>query len=65
VPDRVFSLGGANGWYGQNLWKVRGFMDLLVGGGLRRGRTHPDKLHEGDALSISGEFCMQTKKKEN
>ncbi|WP_288462673.1 SDR family oxidoreductase [uncultured Chryseobacterium sp.] len=50
---RVFSLGGANGWYGQSLWKVRGFMDLLVGGpGLRRGRTHPDKLHEGDALDF-------------
>ena len=28
-------------------------MDLLVGGpGLRRGRTHPDKLHEGDALDF-------------
>ncbi|WEK71239.1 MAG: SDR family oxidoreductase [Candidatus Chryseobacterium colombiense] len=51
--DRVFSLGGANGWYGQSLWKIRGFMDLLVGGpGLRRGRTHPDKIHEGDALDF-------------
>lgn len=51
--NRVFSLGGANGWYGQNLWKIRGFLDLLVGGpGLRRGRTHPDNLHEGDALDF-------------
>ena len=51
--DRVFSLGGANGWYGQSLWKIRGFMDLMVGGpGLRRGRTSPTKLHEGDALDF-------------
>lgn len=51
--DRVFSLGGKNGWYGQSLWKVRGFLDVLVGGpGLRRGRTHPSQLHEGDALDF-------------
>lgn len=51
--ERVFSLGGANGWYGQSLWKIRGFMDLMVGGpGLRRGRTHPTNLHEGDALDF-------------
>ena len=51
--DRVFSLGGANGWYGQSLWKVRGFMDVLVGGpGLRRGRTSPTQLHQGDALDF-------------
>lgn len=51
--ERIFRLGGSNGWYGQSLWKIRGFMDLLVGGpGLRRGRTHPDRLHEGDALDF-------------
>lgn len=51
--DRFFSLGGKNGWYGQGLWKIRGFMDVLVGGpGLRRGRTHPLNLHEGDALDF-------------
>jgi len=51
--DRVFSLGGANGWYGQSLWKVRGFMDVLVGGpGLRRGRTSSTQLHQGDALDF-------------
>lgn len=51
--DRIFSLGGANGWYGQSLWKVRGFMDVLVGGpGLRRGRTSPTQLHQGDALDF-------------
>lgn len=51
--DRVFGLGGNNGWYGQGLWKIRGFLDVLVGGpGLRRGRTHPLQLHEGDALDF-------------
>ena len=51
--SRIFSLGGANGWYGQSLWRVRGFMDLIAGGpGLRRGRTHPENLHQGDALDF-------------
>ncbi|CAD7813494.1 hypothetical protein CHRY9390_02665 [Chryseobacterium aquaeductus] len=51
--DRVFGLGGSNGWYGQTLWKIRGYMDVMVGGpGLRRGRTHPTQLHEGDALDF-------------
>lgn len=51
--DRVFGLGGNNGWYGQGLWKIRGYMDVIVGGpGLRRGRTHPTILHEGDALDF-------------
>ena len=51
--DNIFGLGGKNGWYGQYLWKIRGFLDLLVGGpGLRRGRTHPTQLHQGDALDF-------------
>lgn len=51
--DRVFGLGGKSGWYGQSLWKIRGYMDVLVGGpGLRRGRTHPLQLHEGDAVDF-------------
>ena len=34
-------------------WKIRGFIDKLVGGiGLRRGRTHPTRLKEGDALDF-------------
>ena len=51
--NNVFGLGGNNGWYGQALWKIRGYMDVFVGGpGLRRGRTHPTQLHEGDALDF-------------
>ncbi|MGI9527396.1 MAG: DUF2867 domain-containing protein, partial [Weeksellaceae bacterium] len=49
--DRVFGIGGSNGWYGSFLWKIRGFMDQIVGGpGLRRGRRHPSELNDGDAL---------------
>jgi hypothetical protein len=50
VPIR--RIGGVHGWfYGNRLWKVRGFLDLLVGGvGMRRGRRHPDELRVGDIV---------------
>ncbi len=50
----IWKIGGSNGWYYADwLWKIRGFMDKLSGGvGLRRGRTHPDKLYAGDALDF-------------
>jgi uncharacterized protein YbjT (DUF2867 family) len=45
-------LGGQTGWYyGDWLWRLRGFLDLLLGGvGMRRGRRDPDELLIGDAL---------------
>jgi uncharacterized protein YbjT (DUF2867 family) len=52
---RVFSgLGGARGWpYLDRAWRVRGFVDRLLGGvGLRRGPRHPDDLRVGDALDF-------------
>ena len=51
---RVWAIGGLNGWYyGNWLWKVRGYMDKLAGGvGLRRGRTHPNKINAGDSLDF-------------
>lgn len=59
VPtDRAFKpiqqIGGANGWYYSNwLWKVRGFLDRLVGGvGLRRGRRDAWDLTVGDAIDF-------------
>lgn len=54
VLDRIWSIGGENGWYyGDVLWKIRGFLDKVSGGiGLRRGRTHPSELHPGDALDF-------------
>jgi hypothetical protein len=47
-------IGGSNGWYFANsLWRLRGFLDLLVGGvGLRRGRRDPHTLAAGDALDF-------------
>jgi uncharacterized protein YbjT (DUF2867 family) len=52
--DRIWRLGGENGWYyGNWLWKLRGYLDKLAGGvGLRRGRTHPKTLNPGDALDF-------------
>lgn len=50
----VERIGGAAGWYyGNWLWKVRGWLDLLAGGvGLRRGRRDPERLRVGDRLDF-------------
>lgn len=47
-------IGGNTGWYyGNWLWKIRGFLDLLVGGvGVRRGRRDPDQLRVGDTVDF-------------
>lgn len=52
--DAIFAIGGETGWYyGNWMWKIRGIMDKAVGGvGLRRGRTHPQLIHSGDALDF-------------
>ena len=52
--NRIWSIGGSTGWYyGNYLWKVRGYLDKLLGGiGLRRGRTHVSELDTGDALDF-------------
>jgi uncharacterized protein YbjT (DUF2867 family) len=52
--NRIWSIGGTTGWYyGNFLWKVRGYLDKLFGGiGLRRGRTHVSELDTGDALDF-------------
>ncbi|MDT0540503.1 SDR family oxidoreductase [Croceitalea sp. P059] len=54
VLNNIWSIGGATGWYyGNWLWKIRGFLDKLNGGpGLRRGRTNADKIFPGDALDF-------------
>jgi len=57
-PEVAFAaverIGGGTGWYyGDWLWQIRGFLDLLVGGvGMRRGRRDPEHLRVGDALDF-------------
>jgi hypothetical protein len=52
--DVVKSIGGNTGWYfGTFLWRIRGFVDKLVGGpGLSRGRRHVDSIAVGDCLDF-------------
>ena len=56
APARAFAAvrrtGGRTGWYyGDWLWTLRGWMDLLLGGaGMRRGRRDPDELRVGDVI---------------
>jgi hypothetical protein len=54
VLQNIWSIGGERGWYfGNYLWKVRGYMDKFVGGvGLRRGRRSPTDIFAGDALDF-------------
>ncbi len=54
VLENIWSIGGERGWYGMNwLWKLRGYLDKMVGGvGLRRGRTNQHTIEPGDALDF-------------
>ncbi|MGF1655418.1 MAG: SDR family oxidoreductase [Verrucomicrobiales bacterium] len=54
VFDNFMSMGGDRGWLVWNwAWRVRGWIDKLVGGpGLRRGRRHPRELLPGEALDF-------------
>lgn len=57
-PGQAFApirrIGGRRGYYyGNGLWRLRGALDLLVGGaGLRRGRRDPERLQPGAALDF-------------
>jgi hypothetical protein len=48
----VRRIGGQTGWYAYDgLWKLRGWIDLLLGGaGMRRGRPHAEQLRVGDTV---------------
>lgn len=52
--DKIWSIGGKNGWYyGDWLWVIRGFIDKLFGGvGLRRGRKNQTEISPGEALDF-------------
>jgi hypothetical protein len=47
-------IGGARGWYyGDILWRLRGLLDLMLGGvGMRRGRRDPETLAPGESLDF-------------
>lgn len=50
----IEAIGGDNGYYfGEMLWRLRGWLDRWVGGvGLGRGRRNPKKIRVGDALDF-------------
>jgi len=56
--DQAFApirrIGGQTGWYfGNVLWRVRGLMDLMMGGvGMRRGRPDPETPFIGSTLDF-------------
>jgi len=58
APNLVYaaikSIGGGGGWLAYDvLWRIRGFLDKLVGGyGLNRGRRQQKELRLGDALDF-------------
>ncbi len=58
TPAEAFApiqrIGGDTGWYkGALLWRLRGLLDVVVGGpGLRRGRRDPVGLAVGDTLDF-------------
>jgi hypothetical protein len=58
ASDHVFwafsRIGGSNGYYWLDwAWRIRGFLDRLVGGvGLRRGRRHPTDVRPGESIDF-------------
>jgi len=52
--NKIWAIGGNTGWYyGNILWKLRGYIDLFFGGvGLRRGRTSDTDIQTGDAVDF-------------
>jgi hypothetical protein len=52
--DTITRLGGETGWlYGNALWRLRGWIDQLIGGvGFRHGRRHEAHLRVGDAVDF-------------
>lgn len=52
VFSAVQSIGGSRGYYyGNWLWRLRGWIDLIAGGvGMRRGRRSPDSIVVGDVI---------------
>jgi hypothetical protein len=54
IADRIFGIGGNHGWYyADNLWRIRGWLDKLLGGvGISRGRRSDIQIQTGEALDF-------------
>lgn len=54
VIQKIWSIGGKNGWYYANwLWELRGILDQIWGGvGMRRGRKSPTEISSGESLDF-------------
>jgi len=54
VWDKISTIGGENGWYGNEfLWELRGKIDRLLGGvGYRRTRPESLELNIGDTIDF-------------
>lgn len=58
TPDQAFApirlIGGRTGWYfGNILWRIRGLIDLMMGGvGMRRGRPDAENPQPGSTLDF-------------
>jgi uncharacterized protein YbjT (DUF2867 family) len=65
VWEIIAGLGGEQGWLHWDwLWRVRGFLDKLIGGaGLRRGRRHPSEIRVGDALDFWRVLGVEAKRR--
>lgn len=52
--QKIFGIGGRNGWYHADyLWSIRGLIDKLFGGvGLKRGRKNQNLVSAGDSLDF-------------
>jgi len=51
---KIWAIGGKTGWYYAGwLWKIRGFIDQIIGGvGMRRGRKSETDIFPGEALDF-------------
>ncbi|WP_454062881.1 SDR family oxidoreductase [Candidatus Nitrospira salsa] len=69
TPEEAFGpirrIGGRTGYYYAGyLWRLRGLMDVLVGGiGIRRGRRDPEWLSVGDTLDWWRVECFEPNKR--
>jgi uncharacterized protein YbjT (DUF2867 family) len=58
-------IGGRTGWYfGNFLWKIRGLLDLMMGGvGMRRGRPDAETPFPGSTLDFWRVECYEPEKR--